>query len=205
MQLWTPGCPPRFKGKNGVFTICKENALQTAAGGELHANILSCLMGVGIKRVVESFVQYCINNPHVSERSNKLVDMKKMNTTVDKINDEMQKTITLQSSTEAADFDDRWFDKSKLMTEIDKLIEIEHDKKDHGDERVVIDKPGNNSKKSAFVSALVAGQQKMFDKYPNMRKEIIRDIKRDYINKGISTRESREELMMNTLFALSAS
>ena len=45
----------------------------------------------------------------------------------------------------------------------------------------------------------------MFDKYPNMRKEIIRDIKRDYINKGISTRESREELMMNTLFALSAS
>jgi hypothetical protein len=70
---------------------------------------------------------------------------------------------------------------------------------------VSIDKPGNNAKKSELVSALVAGRQQMFDKYPDIRKKIVCDIKRDYTNKGISTRESREELMKNTLFALSES
>ena len=205
MQLWTPRCPPRFKNKNGVYTICKKNVLQTAAGGELHAFVLDCLTGIGTTCVIESFVQYCINNPHVNERSDKLVDMKKMNTTVDKITAEMQKTITLQSSTEASDFSDRWFDKSKITTEIDKLIAAELDKEEDEDARVSIAKPGNNAKKSELVSALVVGRQQMFDKYPDMRKKIVRDIKRDYTNKGISTRESREELMKNTLFALSES
>jgi hypothetical protein len=101
----------------------------------------------------------------VSERFNKLVDMKKMNTTVDKITAEMQKTIILQSSTEAADFDDRWFDKSKITTEIDKLIAAELDKDEDEDARVSIAKPGNNAKKSELVSALVAGRQQMFELY----------------------------------------
>jgi transcriptional regulatory protein LevR len=92
------------------------------AGGELHAVVLSCITGVGTDRAIESFVHYCINNPDVSERSDKNVDMSKLNTTVDKITQHMQRAIAIQTSLEKSDYKDRWFDRSKLTEEIVRLM-----------------------------------------------------------------------------------
>jgi hypothetical protein len=54
------------------------------------------------------FVQYCINDPNTSERSDKIVDMSKLDATVDKITLQMQRFTTLQTSVEKSDYKDRY-------------------------------------------------------------------------------------------------
>jgi hypothetical protein len=64
---------------------------------------------------------------------------------------------------------------------------------------------GVDAKKGDIIAALVTARARMFKKHTSLQKNIIRDIKRDYANKGISTQESRVELTKHTLFALSES
>lgn len=207
MCLWDVESPPRYRGRNGEYLLGRENVLQMPGGGELHAMILGCITGIGTERVIDSFVHYCIDNPHVSERSDKIIDMSKLNTTVDKISTEMQRTITLRTSINKSDFEDRWFERTKLMNEISELIRVEAAEETDDTKRLVIAGPakGVDAKKGDIIAALVTARARMFKKHTSLQKNLIRDIRRDYAKKGISTQESRVELTKHTLFALSES
>lgn len=202
MQLWVPECPPRIRGRNGEYVVGKANMLQMAGGGELHAVVLSCITGVGTDRAIESFVHYCINNPDVSERSDKNVDMSKLNTTVDKITQHMQRAIALQTSLEKSDYKDRWFDRSKLTEEIVRLVEIERQREKDEEKRLEIVVPKPTDPKETIIDTLLKARRGMYAKHSNLRKQLTLDIKRDFAKKGVSTEASREELMQETLFAL---
>jgi hypothetical protein len=86
-------------------------------------------------------VQYCINDPNTIERSDKIVDMSKLDATVDKITLQMQRFTTLQTSVEKSDCKDRLFEKSKLIEEIDKLVEIEREKEEDKGKHLKIASP----------------------------------------------------------------
>lgn len=206
MCLWVKDAIPCIKGKEGKFNLqCKSNVLEVTTGGQLHAMILSSITHIGTERVIDSFVKYCIDEPNVAQRSDKTVDMTKLDTTANNIDRSLKRVKTLRLSTTAADFDDRFFTKDKLLSEIEALKRIEHEREEEIEELLQVTIPRVEDKKGTIVESLIKWRKKMFKKYPDLHKDLSKAIKNDAVNKARSTRESRDELMSEPLFALSES
>ncbi len=86
MRIWTPDVPPIIKGNQAGTTIeYKDYILEVPGGGELPSRILSSITNLGRERTRDYFFEYYINNYGEVKKSDKIVDLSKINMTVDGI------------------------------------------------------------------------------------------------------------------------
>ena len=138
-------------------------------------------------------------------RSDKIVNLKKTNTTVDSIKESLEKDIILETSTTVSDFGKQTFTISLLTRQIKKMQEREA-RREEG-ERIAIPDVAKGAKKDAVVDQLVKSRAAVFAKHTTLKDELTRSIKEKekYINEGASTQDSQKELLEDRLFKLSDS
>jgi hypothetical protein len=210
MQLFTPDKPPILKKKRGGTIECNDTILEVPGGGSLHASILSAITGVGRDRSRRHFVAYDIKEQKKRRgrgepvtRSDKIVNLKKINTTVDSIKESLDKDIILETSTTVSDFGRQTFTISLLTQQIKKMQEREAGREEG--ERITIPDVANGARKDQVVDQLVKSRAAVFAKHTTLKEELTSSIKEKYISEGASTRESRRELLEDRLFKLSDS
>jgi UDP-N-acetylglucosamine transferase subunit ALG13 len=202
MCLWTPDCPPQIRNDNGSYTICKENVLEVVQGRELHAMMLSCLLDIGVTRVTDSFIKYCIDEPNETKRTKDKVDITKINTSAEKISKWIQQETILRTSTHAADFDDRFFTREIMCAQIAKLRDIEKEKATNIKQmKIKVPNPSADGKQH-IANELVRIRTALFAKYPSLLNDIKREMKLEFVRRGLSTTDSRRELMAHSFYAL---
>jgi hypothetical protein len=81
-------------------------------------------------------------------------------------------------------------------------VEIERQREKDEEKRLEIVVPKPTDPKETIIDTLLKARRGMYAKHSNLRKQLTLDIKRDFAKKGVSTEASREELMQETLFAL---
>jgi hypothetical protein len=115
MRIWTPGAPPIIRGNRAGTTIeCKDYILEVPGGGELPSRILSLITELGRARMREYFIKYYINNYGEVKKSDKIVNLSRINLTVDVIKEKLSQQLIPHISTTAKDFDKIMFTKAKL-------------------------------------------------------------------------------------------
>jgi hypothetical protein len=122
MRIWTPGAPPIIRGNRAGTTIeCEDYILEVPGGGELPSRILSSITELGRARTREYFIKYYINNYGEVKKSDKIVDLSRINLTVDGIKEKLSQQLILHTSTTAKDFDKIMFTKAKLWEQCSDL------------------------------------------------------------------------------------
>ena len=87
---------------------CKDYILEVPGGGELPSRIMSSITDLGRERT------YYINNYGEVKKSDKIVDLSKINMTVDGIKEKLTQQLILYTSTTAKDFGKITFTKARL-------------------------------------------------------------------------------------------
>ena len=206
MGLWTHGVAPTVQGhRKGTTVECKNDILEIPGGGALHSFILSAITGMGRTRTHQHFMEYYIINHGMETRSDKIVDLTKINTTVNSISEKINVQLIFETSTIEKDFKDRVFTKAKLMEYIHNMCTEERNKCE--DDRVDIDQPPpkNNANKDTIVSFLVKWRSIIFEKNPEMKQQLIDKMQAGFAQQSFSSEASRMALMDDTFFKLSPS
>jgi hypothetical protein len=112
MRIWTPNVPPVIKGNRaGTKRECKDYILEVPGGGKLPSRILSLITRLGQARMREYFVEYYFNNYGKVKKLDMIVDLSRINLTVDGIKDKSSQQLIFNTSTTAQDFDKIMFTK----------------------------------------------------------------------------------------------
>jgi len=197
MKLFTHGANPIIKKKGGGTIECSDTVLQVPGGGEMHASILSALTTVGRERVKKHFVEYDIKGGAIGGsvvRSNNKVDLSKIDTTVDRIRESLDREIVLLSRVKA-------FTKKVLTNEVKSMQDRESRREDIDDRVTIPNMPDVGM--DQMIAHLIQHRGAVFDRHPTLKDEMLESIKNSHVEKGMSTRFSREELLQDKLFSLS--
>ena len=100
-------------------------------------------------------------------RSDKIVNLKKIDTTVDSIKESLEKDIILETSTTVSDFGKQTFTISLLTRQIKKMQEREA-RREEG-ERIAIPDVAKGAKKDAVVDQLVKSRAAVFAKHTTLK------------------------------------
>jgi hypothetical protein len=115
MRIWTPSVPPIIRDNQAGTTIeCKDYILEVPGGSELPSRILSLITELGRARTREYFIKYYINNYGEVKKSDKIVDLFRINLMMDGIKEKLSQQLILHTSIMAKDFDKIMFIKAKL-------------------------------------------------------------------------------------------
>ena len=205
MQLFVPNMVPIIKKKGGGTMQSSPTVLEVPPkGSALHANILTSITTLGRQRNVQHFVEYNIKDKSIGgrTRSDKICDLSKINTTAVGIKEECDSEITLKTSTTEGELDKTEYIRDMLLKEIKDMQDYEESREDE-DDKVTIPDVKSGVKKLKVVQHLVKWRNKVYTKHPTLKDEIIKDIRAKYANKGMSTKESRVELLEDVFFKLS--
>ena len=202
MRIWTPGAPPIIRGNRAGTTIeCKDYILEVPGGGELPSRILSLITELGRARMREYFIKYYINNYGEVKKLDKIVDLSRINLTVDGIKEKLSQQLILHTSTTAKDFDKIMFTKAKLWEQYSDMYLEKRKSENH---RVDINDPlpkiGAN--KTCIMGFLVKWRRQVFKKNPTLEHELAERVKADFASKGLSTNKKHAELLEDKLFRL---
>lgn len=162
------------------------------------------LFDLGADRVTDSFIKFCIDRPYVTTRTKDLVDMTKINTSAEKISNWVKQETTLRTSVHAADFDDRYFTRDFICAQIAKLHDIEKERETNTSKQMKIVVPKTGANKQTIIQQLIKIRTAMFTKHPGLLDDIKREMKLEFVRKGLSSKDSRRDVMANTFYALTA-
>ena len=171
-------------------------------GGKLPSRILSSITDLGRERTREYFVEYYINNNGEVKKSDNIVDLTKINVTVDGLKENLTQQLILYTSTTAKDFDKIMFTKAKLC-ELCNVMTLEGEKKSETHRVNISDPlPKIGASKPIIVGYLIKWRKQVFKKNPTLEHELIERVKSDFADKGLSTQEQRTELLEDKIFRL---
>ena len=209
MQLWAADVPPTVRGTRAGTTVeCGDTVLTVPGGGDLHADILSGITAIGNRRNIDYFIRYSIGNNDDDDdddddgtRSDAILDLRKINVTVQGTAKNREEQVILHTSTIAREFTPPTAFKKRMI--LDRIIAMHEGEaaKSEGDKiELPVKMPTMSSKKPVLIEYLVKWRAKVFRKNPTLKDETIAMI--DSTFASTSTKESRASLLSNTLFKL---
>lgn len=138
-------------------------------------------------------------------RSDKVVNLSKIDLTVDSIREKRNIQHIFETSTNPKDFSKNIFTKAELMQYIIKMCKEEQMKNE--DERVDINEslPKITANKDCIVAFLVKWRRRVFAKNVTKKEELLQKINNEFANRGLSTKAARTELLRDNFFMLSES
>ena len=191
-----------------VIYECGDTVLTVPGGGDLHADILSGITAIGNRRNIDYFIRYSIGNNDDDDdddddgtRSDAILDLRKINVTVQGTAKNREEQVILHTSTIAREFTPPTAFKKRMI--LDRIIAMHEGEaaKSEGDKiELPVKMPTMSSKKPVLIEYLVKWRAKVFRKNPTLKDETIAMI--DSTFASTSTKESRASLLSNTLFKL---
>ena len=140
-------------------------------------------------------------------RSESTVSLAKINLTVDGIKTKLNQAKILWTSTNANEFQPAAFTKARLVKHIEMMAMLERERSP--DQQVQIDHaviPKLRGKNKTFiVNFMIEWRSKSFEKNPQLKEELTKQIEEEFANNGMSTPEQRGVILEDTLFQLSES
>ena len=208
MKIWSPDEAPVIRGTSVDKSVeCNKQTLDVPGGGVLHSQILSAITDLGRDRTTQYFIEYYINNYGEATRSESTVSLAKINLTVDGIKTKLNQAKILWTSTNANEFQPAAFTKARLVKHIEMMAMLERERSP--DQQVQIDHaviPKLRGKNKTFiVNFMIEWRSKSFEKNPQLKEELTKQIEEEFANNGMSTPEQRGVILEDTLFQLSES
>ena len=208
MKIWSPNEAPVIRGTSVDKSVeCNEHTLDVPGGGVLHSQILSAITDLGRERTTQYFVEYYINNYGEATRSENIVSLAKINLTVDGIKTKLDQAKILWTSTNANEFKPAAFTKAKLVNHIQKMAALERERSPDQQAKIdysVIPKLSSKNKKF-IVDFMIEWRRESFEKNPQLKDELIKQIEEEFASNGMSTPEQREKILDDPFFKLSES
>jgi hypothetical protein len=89
-----------------------------------------------------------------------------------------------------------------MCAQITKLQDIEKERETNTSKRMKIVVPKTGANKQSVVEQLIKIRSAMFTKHPGLLDDIKREMKLEFVRKGLSSKDSRRDVMENTFYAL---
>ena len=188
MMIWSTTEAPKIRRANSSTTIdCNDSDLQVPGGGALHADILTAITGKGPERVKEHFKAYFIQ-PGIRKKSDKTVDLSKINVTVAGTKQKMDDQVIIKTSTNAADFKEHRLSKKIIYNEIKNMIKKEKKRKDRVNIPAI---PKFEVNKKVLAEFLVKWRLKVFAKHKSLERKIKDKITASFTGRSLPASRKR--------------